>query len=393
MDIDRPTALLGGLSPAQFMRRHWQKKPLLIRGAVDAPTLGRLPGREALWSLAQQEDAASRLIVRGRGGWQVTPGPLRRLPSPRGRQRWTVLVQGVNLHDAATAALMRRFRFIPDARLDDVMMSYASDGGGVGAHADSYDVFLLQTHGVRRWRIAPLRSARDRELVPGAPLKLLRHFAPAQQWNLQPGDMLYLPPGWGHDGVAQGECITLSVGFRAPSRGELLARVLERMADAVRDDPRHAQLYRDPRQPATSAPHRLPEALLRFVREAWPQRIDARMVEAALGEYLSEPKPQVWFDAPPRAGWRQALTRGLRLADKSQMLCGARRCYVNGEGIEPATAAERRWWQAFARTRGASAAQLAVAPPAVQRRLREWLQCGWVECAAGRREGAGDERE
>ena len=144
------------------------------------------------------------------------------LPGVKTRQ-WTLLVQGVNLHDAAAAELMGRFRFVPDARLDDLMISYATDGGGVGPHFDSYDVFLLQVSGRRRWRISSQTSL---ELIPDMPLKILADFNAEQEWVLEPGDMLYLPPQYAHDGIAEGECMTCSIGFRAPAYRELAGHFL-----------------------------------------------------------------------------------------------------------------------------------------------------------------------
>ena len=151
---------------------------------------------------------------------------------PSKKREWTLLVQGVNLHDDRAHALMNRFRFIPDARLDDLMISYATDGGGVGAHFDSYDVFLLQVHGKRRWRIG---AQRDLSLKPGLPLKVLQHFDAEEEWVLEPGDMLYLPPHIAHDGVAEGECMTASIGFRAPSTQELTGQFLYHLAERAGD--------------------------------------------------------------------------------------------------------------------------------------------------------------
>ena len=161
MDIDRPTPLLGGLTPAQFMKRHWQKKPLLVRGAM--PGFEALLARRELFAMAAREEIESRLVEGGsRGPWKMRQGPFgaRALP-PASRARWTLLLQGMDLHQAGVPALLQRFRFVPDARLDDLMISWASAGGGVGPHFDSYDVFLLQAQGRRRWRIAatiPRRS-------------------------------------------------------------------------------------------------------------------------------------------------------------------------------------------------------------------------------------------
>src|SRR5205085_5385100 len=187
--------------------------PLLIRAALPG-VLGDID-RERLFALAAQNGVESRLVARAGRRWSVCPGPIARraLPSA-GTPGWTLLVQGVDLHDDAAHRLLRRFRFVADARLDDVMCSWASDRGGVGPHVDSYDVFLLQVTGRRRWRVGRVGDARQRA---GMPLRTLAGFTPSDEWLLGPGDMLYLPPGWGHDGVAVGECITASIGFRAPA--------------------------------------------------------------------------------------------------------------------------------------------------------------------------------
>lgn len=208
---DLPTPLLGGLTPAQFMRGYWQKKPLLIRQAI--PGVASPVSRDALFELAADYDAESRLITHFRNKWQLSHGPFEpgSLPAVT-RKAWTLLVQGLDLHVDAARALLDRFRFIPDARLDDLMISYATDGGGVGPHFDSYDVFLLQVEGRRRWRVG---AQKDLSLQPDVPLKILENFEPSDEWVLEPGDMLYLPPHIAHDGVAEGECMTCSIGFRA----------------------------------------------------------------------------------------------------------------------------------------------------------------------------------
>jgi 50S ribosomal protein L16 3-hydroxylase len=204
MDTSRPLALLGGLSPAAFMQKHWQKKPLLVRNAVErfAPLL---PARE-LFELAAREEVESRLVMREGSSWRLQRGPFgrRAIPSLK-RPDWTLLVQGVDLHHAGVHELLHRFDFVPAARLDDLMISFATDGGGVGPHFDSYDVFLLQAQGQRRWRIG---RGSDLRLAEGLPLKILANFEPEREFVLEPGDMLYLPPRYAHDGLALGECQT-----------------------------------------------------------------------------------------------------------------------------------------------------------------------------------------
>ena len=263
IDSDSPAAMLGGLSPQQFMRRHWQKKPLVVRQAVPAASVG-IEWAQVV-ELAARTDVESRIVRRVRGRWQLQPGPFGRadLPGPRVRS-WTLLVQGVDLHLAAAHELMSRFRFLPDARLDDVMVSCATDGGGVGPHVDSYDVFLLQVQGRRRWRIGRVAQPR---LVPDLPLKILAGFEAEEEHLLDAGDMLYLPPGWGHDGVAEGPCMTASIGFRAASRDEFAREVLQRRIDAAIDAAEDdadrgqgsAQLYSDRGQLATAEPARIPD--------------------------------------------------------------------------------------------------------------------------------------
>ena len=180
------------------------------------------------------------------------------------RKAWTLLVQA-DLHVDAARALLDRFRFIPDARLDDLMISYATDGGGVGPHFDSYDVFLLQVEGRRRWRVG---AQKDLSLQPDVPLKILENFEPSDEWVLEPGDMLYLPPHIAHDGVAEGECMTCSIGFRAPSAGELGAQFLYYLAGVAACATVAAMIFTAIR---SSRPSTRPPSCLRRWSSAWPR--------------------------------------------------------------------------------------------------------------------------
>ncbi|MEO5697750.1 MAG: cupin domain-containing protein, partial [Burkholderiaceae bacterium] len=314
MDISLATPLLGGLSPLLFMRRHWQKKPLLVRQAV--PGGAAIASRAQLFDLAGFEEAESRLVVHSADRWTLRHGPLPRSALPPLKQpHWTLLVQGVDLHLPSARELLDRFRFVPDARLDDMMLSYATDGGGVGPHVDSYDVFLLQAKGRRRWRIGRVR---DPQMEPDVPLKILARFEAEQEWLLEAGDMLYLPPGWGHNGVAEGESITCSIGFRASGREELGREVLQRALDAA-EPADTGPLYRDPAQAAVAEPGRIPAALQAFAADAVARLIgDADALACALGEVLSEPKRGVWFDADgPDAG---AESGPLQLDQRTRMM-------------------------------------------------------------------------
>ena len=369
MTISSPTPLLGGLSPQLFMRRHWQKRPLLIRQAV--PGAGPLASRATLFSMAARDDVESRLIVHQPKGWTLRQGPLPRRALPRVDQRgWTLLVQGLDTHLDSARELLSRFRFVPDARLDDLMVSWASDGGGVGPHVDSYDVFLLQIQGNRRWRIA---SPGDHRLQPDVPLKILEHFVPEQEWLLEPGDMLYLPPGWAHDGVAEGECMTASIGFRAAGRAELRTEVLQRMLDAS-DLPDPDPLYRDPTQPATDEPGRIPAAMNEFVsHEVARWLAEPRALACALGEVLSEPKPQVWFDA----GQVPPIGEGVQLDRRTRMLYDDHHVFINGESYR-AAGRDAKLMRQLADQRRLGASQLAKLGDDARELLAQWGQAGWL---------------
>ena len=328
MDIQQPLSLLGGLTPEQFMRRHWHKKPLLVRQAI--PNFQPPVLRAEMFALAAQESVESRLVQQVKGGWKLRHGPFSRRALPALNQReWTLLVQGVDLHDDAVHRLMQQFRFVPEARLDDLMISYATDGGGVGPHFDSYDVFLLQAHGRRRWRIG---RQKDLTLKEGIPLKVLAEFEPEEEFVLEPGDMLYLPPRYAHDGIAEGECMTYSIGFRSPARAELAQELLVRLSEDAADD-EQVQMYRDAKQEAVAEPGAIPATLQAFARETLERALSQPLaLERALGEYLTDPKPSVWFDA---SGKGATMAAG-RLDRRTRMMYDAQHVLINGESYRAA---------------------------------------------------------
>jgi 50S ribosomal protein L16 3-hydroxylase len=386
---DEPATLLGNLTPTQFMRRYWQKKPLLIRQAI--PDIQAPLSREELFELADSEDVESRLITHFRQSWAMEHGPFApdELPSVKKRD-WTLLVQGVNLHDDRARALLNRFRFIPDARLDDLMISYATDGGGVGAHFDSYDVFLLQVHGKRRWRFG---AQRDLSLKEGLPLKVLQHFEADEEWVLEPGDMLYLPPHIAHDGVAEGECMTCSIGFRAPSTSELSGQFLyhlaERMERSGVSGAKGEQRYRDPAQPAVSQPAQLPPLLIERVGAIlagieWNEND----IASFLGTYLSEPKANVVFDPPQRPlnekrFIERAKKSGLKLDKKTVLLYDKRAYFLNGEqDLMPAKA--RKWLPELADKRYLEGKRFVTLSDdsSMTVLLHEWYCAGWIQVDA-----------
>lgn len=381
MDISKPLPLLGGLSPQLFMKKHWQKKPLLIRQAI--PDFKPLLSRTELFELAASEDAQARLVVQQPGqapGWQLRSGPFSRRALPALKQPgWTVLVQGVDLQHDAVHALMNQFRFVPDARLDDVMISYASDGGGVGPHFDSYDVFLLQAHGRRRWRIG---RQKDRSLQPDMPLKILAHFEPEEEYVLEPGDMLYLPLLYAHDGVAMGECMTYSIGFRSPSRAELARELLQRLADEV-EDAVGVAVYRDRAQAAVSQPAEIPAQMLDFARDALQDALkDPAALGRALGEYMTEPKANVWFDAAEPQSHPAGLALDgpggtIQLDRRTKMMFDTKHIFINGESFR-AGGRDATLMQRLADQRYLSAQDLARVSLEARFLLQDWQRAGWL---------------
>jgi 50S ribosomal protein L16 3-hydroxylase len=371
MNTEQPLALLGGLTPSQFMKRHWQKKPLLVRNAI--PGFVPCVGRNELVALAGQEGVESRLIVDSPKGWKMKHGPLakRSLP-PFSQKKWTFLVQGVDLHHDGVHALMQQFRFVPDARLDDLMISYATDGGGVGPHFDSYDVFLLQAHGQRRWRIG---RNKDLTLQAGVPLKILQNFEAEEEFVLNPGDMLYLPPKYAHDGVAVGECMTWSIGFRAPQEGELAREMLLGLADEAFDGLGDV-LYRDPKQAAVSSPAAIPQALGDFTRQVIDKALkDPHLLDSLLGEYLTEPKSNVWFEASEN---EPDLSAGVQLDRRTKMMYDDRHVFINGESFRVA-GKDARFLRELADNRCLSAASCEKLSDSAREALLDWMSADWLK--------------
>lgn len=370
MDINTPLTLLGGLTASQFMRRHWHKKPLLVRQAI--PGFKAPIPRARLLAMAGEDGVESRLIQQLEGdNWKLSHGPLSRRSLPAlTKPGWTVLVQGVDMHDAKAHELLQQFRFVPEARLDDLMISFATDQGGVGPHFDSYDVFLLQAQGRRRWRIG---RQKDLSLQQGKPLKILSNFEPEEEFVLEPGDMLYLPPKWAHDGVAEGECMTYSIGFRSPDRSELGRELLLRMSDEP-DEPETPVIYRDPKQEAVSNPALIPEAMYDFAREALKKAMaEPLALERALGEYLTDPKPNVWFEHGDENGMFESVV----LDRRTRMMYDAKHIFINGESYL-AGGRDATLMRKLADSRALSRKDLATASDDALELLSSWFDAGWV---------------
>lgn len=320
--------LLGGLTVDEFLRDYWQKKPLLIRQAV--PGFKGLLNPQQLIELACLEDAQARLIKNTKAGWKLEHGPFLPHEMTKLRGKWTVLVQGVNHVLPEAADLLKQFNFIPHARLDDLMVSYAPVGGGVGPHFDPYDVFLLQGAGHRRWQIS---TQADRSLIPGAPLRILQKFEVEQEWVLEAGDMLYLPPQCGHNGIAEDDCMTYSIGFRTPAYQELAEQFLVYLQDRVVVDGHYA----DTDLKTQTHPAEISNTMLQKIAKAIRSiQWDDEDVANFLGSYLSEPKPHIFFEAPRKplsqTKFRQGIEiHGITLHLKTQMLCHGTTVFINGD--------------------------------------------------------------
>jgi len=354
LPLDQPWALFGGISPQKFMKTYWHKKPLLIRGAIPAFKLAKEVNEplsspisaEGLFKIAGNDATESRLIKAK--PWSFTEGPFQKKTLPKiNASNWTLLLQGMEAHHPAAAKILSWFRFIPDARLDDLMISIAGPGGGVGPHFDSYDVFLIQMAGRRRWQIS---EQKDLSLNPKLPLKILQCFKAEQEWVLEPGDMLYLPPHVAHDGVAlDAGCQTWSVGFRSQSYKELLQEGLWRLAESLEDIPGLERRFADPLQEASAIAEQLPAELIKQI-EGKLKGLKLHQVSSFLPgitAYLSEPKQQAIFDSPieplPPDEFDRVLGRKtLKPHPQTRILSLGTTVFCNGENVSKGQAKEVR---------------------------------------------------
>lgn len=279
--------VLGHLTVEEFLRDYWQQKPVLIRNAM--PDFEPLLPADELAGLSLEDDIESRLIIEeGKSGpWEIRKGPFteddyRSLPE----NKWTLLVQAVDQYLPEAADLLEHFRFLPSWRIDDLMISYAVDGGSVGPHYDQYDVFLLQAEGQREWRIGQMCSEQS-SILKGPALRILANFEETERWVLNPGDMLYLPPQLAHYGISQGECMTYSIGFRAPSAAELLERTIDAVLPTLTED----QRYSDPSITQQAHTSEIGEGAIKRLRALLTGTLnnDALLAET-LGQLLTESK-------------------------------------------------------------------------------------------------------
>jgi len=286
MNPDIPLQLLGGITAREFLRDYWQKKPLLIRQAI--PDFESPIDADELAGLALEEEVESRLVIEhGERPWELRRGPFAEDTfSTLPEREWTLLVQAVDQFVPEVAELLEQFRFLPSWRIDDVMISFAAPGGSVGPHFDNYDVFLLQAQGKRNWKIGQMCSS-ESPLLQHADLRILAEFEESAEWVLEPGDMLYLPPRLAHFGIAEDDCMTYSVGFRAPSAAEVLTHFTDFLAQYLTDEERYtdadAQPVSDPHQIQSDALDRLKSLLAEHMS-------DERMLLTWFGQFMTEPR-------------------------------------------------------------------------------------------------------
>ncbi len=388
LPLNEPWALFGGISPDLFMKQYWHKKPLLVRGAIPAFALAEqnseklespIPADELI-KLASQDSVESRLIKAN--PWSFDAGPFSKKSIPTlSKSNWTLLFQGMEAHHPSAAKVLSWFRFIPDARLDDLMISIAGIGGGVGPHFDSYDVFLIQMSGRRRWQIS---AQKDLSLTPNLPLKILQRFKAESDWVLEPGDMLYLPPHIAHDGIAlDAGCQTWSVGFRSPSFKELLQEGLWRLAESLEDIPELEQKFADPLQKATAHAEQLPDELIEQIRvklhDLKLDRVDHFL--PGIAAYLSEPKQQAYFEGPtkplsPSQFSRTLGSKRLVPSPQTRILSLGKEVFCNGENMSRRQTAEiAKAWRFLSAKKGLLCANLQIKP---ETSLYEAYLAGWL---------------
>ena len=286
MTSDTPLQILGGISAREFLRDYWQKKPLLVRQAI--PGFESPVSPDELAGLSLEEEVESRLVIEhGETPWELRRGPFsedsyQNLPE----RDWTLLVQAVDQLVPEVAELIEHFRFLPNWRIDDVMVSFAAPGGGVGPHFDNYDVFLLQAHGQRRWRVGQMCDS-ESKMLKHADLRILADFQGTDEWVLEPGDMLYLPPRLAHFGTAEDACMTYSLGFRAPSAAEVLTHFTDFLAQFLPDEER----YSDADMLPIEDPHQIQSDALDRLRAMLTEHMgDERLLLTWFGQFMTEPR-------------------------------------------------------------------------------------------------------
>ena len=334
MRLNRKTHILGKTSINDFLKNYWQKKPLLIKNAIanfESPIT-----ESDLFIIAQNEEAVSRLIEYKQGIWQVKYGPFKKSDLPKKTNiPWTILVQNINHYLPFAESFLNLFKFIPYARLDDLMISYATKKGSVGPHFDSYDVFLFQAQGAREWKISDQKKF---TLDKQSSIKIITNFKSKNSWVLKPGDMLYLPPHIGHWGISQSDdCVTYSIGFRAPGTFEIQSKFLDFIQDHLITN--ENEIYKDPNLTPQKNPAEISSNMTKAIRNIVDRlRWDKSSINHFIGQLLSEPIESSIFETRKplslKAFEKSIVHKTLRLNSKTRMLFIKNNFYVNGEFIK-----------------------------------------------------------
>ncbi len=334
MRLDRKNHILGKISIDVFLKKYWQKKPLLIRDAIKN---FKSPITEKdLFRIAQNENAISRLIEFKRGIWQVKYGPFKKSGLPKKiNTSWTILVQNINHHVPFAESFLNLFKFIPYARLDDLMVSFATKKGSVGPHFDSYDVFLFQAKGEREWKISEQKKF---SLDKKSAIKIITNFKAKNTWILKPGDLLYLPPNVGHWGISQSnDCLTYSIGFRAPGTFEIQSKFLDFIQDnliTIKND-----LYKDPNLNLQKNPAEINSNMMKKIHHIINRlRWNTNSINTFIGQLLTEPIEGAIFETSKSMTLeifkKDLVRKPLKLNPKTRMLFIKNNFYINGEIIE-----------------------------------------------------------
>jgi len=334
MRLDRKNHILGKISNDVFLKKYWQKKPLLIRDAIKN---FKSPITEKdLFRIAQNENAISRLIEFKRGIWQVKYGPFKKLDLPKKiNTPWTILVQNMNHHLPFAESFLNLFKFIPYARLDDLMVSFATKKGSVGPHFDSYDVFLFQAKGEREWKISEQKKF---SLDKKSAIKIITNFKVKNTWVLKPGDLLYLPPNVGHWGVSQSDdCLTYSIGFRAPGTFEIQSKFLDFIQDNLITNKN--DLYRDPNLNLQKNPAEINSNMIKKIQQIVNQLLwNTNSINNFIGQLLTEPIEGAVFETSKsmtaEVFIKDLIKKPLKLNPKTRMLFIKNNFFINGELIE-----------------------------------------------------------
>ena len=337
--MSQPLDVLGGITAEQFLSEYWQKKPLLVRNAM--PEIASLLEPNDVMELALEEHVTARLIKqkdRDPNQWSVKSSPLLKADFQKMPKLWTLLVQAVDHYSFDLSALWKKFPFIPQWRRDDIMVSYAPQGGSVGKHFDFYDVFLVQGYGHRRWQLGQMCDA-ETAFVPGQPLKLLPEIEVNFDEVLAPGDLLYVPPGLAHYGVAEDDCLTYSFGFRMPNISDMMDRVGDKFSENETLRNPLLDIIRD----QVGAIGEVSSNELEYLKEHIMQQLhNSNVLEDAIMSLMSEPKYPENLPEAEEIGTgdlEEALDQGysLMLEPASRLLYtetdGDVLFWTNGEGV------------------------------------------------------------